>query len=785
MKTEHLYRALSRILVFFWAGLLLAGCGGLSPEGTDPETKSEITVDVSSLDIFTSGITVEADPSGGVYSRQVLFFTTDQWTATLSGTEPLDWITIQPTSGAAGTASMRVSVVRNESESERTAEVTITCGKVKKSFRVKQAPAEPANPPYVFPAVVVPDYDKATITVCDTEKGEYSIQFKDEVAPIKEGSVVIVPQENETLIVLVTKASTNGNRVDFSGPLGDLRYVFKDVEFTIRIGDDPSSGPSKQNVFYYDDQVSGTRASKHVKLWDTPFIEDYSLWKLEPEEYPEWMIQIPDLGNQDASLGAHVEFFPDLSADIDFKFGAPTTDILDKVAFVLAGAYDLTATFNGNIHSSIDINFDYKMDEVLDGIVHGGEGPRYFFDHTELLKHALFTIDPKTPFVVFGVPFWLHIGCDLLTEVQSMMLGEAHLTFGVESDVNLTTSVTVSPYRDDSLSYDKDFKMTWDGHEPVFTGDSDLRLKWYVYPHIYVWVDRAAGPALDIKPYATIDFEYGTNITFGEWDAYESFGTLNTEGFVGLDWAAGVSTPLENYYYEVDSAMKDLGNIVEGQIIKSPSGLVLESEPGEIKAGKPTTFDFKVLGDFWGATATTWFPSIIKLDFPKEGKGKLLFPILGKASYTWTPQFENDEMVARVFDVKGDVLGQLNFRAAAGDMTRILTEEAKNITTTSATITSIVESNVPVQKAGIVYSSTTDIPKVGEAGCISKLSTEAGSPFTIRLDGLKPSTKYNYRAFAVVSGDSGENVYYSTCRSFITTTDGNGGVVVDIPGEDL
>lgn len=138
MKTEHLYRALSRTLVFFWAGLLLAGCGGLSPEGTDPETKSEITVDVSSLDVFTSGITVEADPSGGVYSRQVLFFTTDQWTATLSGTEPLDWITIQPTSGAAGTASMKVSVVSNESESERTAEVTITCGEAKKSFRVMQ-----------------------------------------------------------------------------------------------------------------------------------------------------------------------------------------------------------------------------------------------------------------------------------------------------------------------------------------------------------------------------------------------------------------------------------------------------------------------------------------------------------------------------------------------------------------------------------------------------------------------------------------------------------------------
>ena len=134
MRTDLLNRVL-KIAISLLAGALMAACG---ENIQDPETKSEITVDVSSLDIFTSGITVEAAPSGGVYSRQVLFFTTDQWTATLSGTEPLDWITIQPTSGSAGTASMRVSVVRNESESERTAEVTITCGEAKKSFRVMQ-----------------------------------------------------------------------------------------------------------------------------------------------------------------------------------------------------------------------------------------------------------------------------------------------------------------------------------------------------------------------------------------------------------------------------------------------------------------------------------------------------------------------------------------------------------------------------------------------------------------------------------------------------------------------
>ena len=783
MKTEHLYRALSRTLVLFWAGLLLAGCGGLSPEGTDPDGKSEITVDVSSLDVFASGITVEADPSGGVYSRQVLFFTTDQWTATLSGTEPLDWITIQPTSGAAGTASMKVSVVSNESESERTAEVTITCGEVKKSFRVKQAPAKPTNPPYVFPAVVVPDYDKATITVCDTDKGEYSIQFKDEVAPIKEGSVVIVQDGDAHRIVLVTKATTKGNSVDFSGKLGDLRYVFQNTKFTLRIGEQ-NENTEESSVYYpTKSSESSTRAHKTITLWDEPYINDFTLWELKEEDYPEWMIQIPTSTEEHADLSAHVEFIPNLVADLEFEFGAETKDFLDDIAFSLAGAYDVTATITGDFHSSLDFTFNYKMDDVWDGIVHGGDKPRYFFDQTELLKHDLFHKD--FAFLVGMVPVDIHAGCDLFTEMMMTMHGEAKLTFGIESDMHAMAKAKVSPYRDQVLDYDKDFDFDWDGHEPVFSGQESVDLKWYLYPHFYFWVDYGAGPCLDIKPYARVDFGHGGQKNFTEWQSYDDFYTWTTKGYVGLDWAVGLSTPLENYFYEADAVTKDLGNIEEWEFLKSPAGLILESEPGEIKAGKPTNFNFKVLGEFYGKPATTWFPTFIKLDFPKNGEIATLFPILGKANYTWTPQFEGDEMVARVFDLDGTVLGQLNFRAEAGDMTRVLTEEAKDITTTSATITSIVESSVPVQKTGIVYSSTTDIPLVGEAGCISKLSTEAGSPFTIRLDGLKPSTKYYYRAFAVVSGDSGENVYYSTCRSFFTTTDGNGGVVVDIPGENL
>ena len=548
------------------------------------------------------------------------------------------------------------------------------------------------NPSYVFPAVVSPDYNKANVAVCDTAKGQYAIQFKDEVPVIKAGSVVIVQDGEAHRIVLVTKATTEGKRVDFSGKLGDLRYVFKNTKFTLRIGeaDGSSEGGS---VYYptksYDD--ASTRAEKSITLWDEPYEKDFTLWELQPEDYPEWMIQIPTSTEEHADLSAHVLFDPMLVADLVFEFGAETQDFLDDIAFSLAGAYDVTATITGDFHSSLDFTFNYKMDDVWDGIVHGGVKPRYFFDKTELLKHDLFHKD--FVFFVGIVPVDIHAGCDLFTEMMMSMHGEAKLTFGVESDMHVMASAKVSPYRDQVLDYDKDFDFDWDGHEPVFSGQESVDLKWYLYPHFYFWVDYGAGPCLDIKPYARVDFGHGGQKNFTEWQSYDDFYTWTTKGYVGLDWAVGLSTPLENYFYEADAVTKDLGNIKEWEFLKSPSGLILDSQSGEIKAGKPTTFDFRVLGDFYGKPATTWFPTFIKLDFPKNGTIETLFPILGKASYTWTPQYEDDEMVARVFDLDGTVLGQLNFRAGAGDAIKVITGDASNITAESVTIVSIVESS--------------------------------------------------------------------------------------------
>lgn len=191
MRTDCLYRVLRGALVFL-TGFLLTSCEGLIPGENNQEKEPEITVDISSLDVFTSGITVEASPSGGVFNRDVLFITTDQWAATVSGIQPLDWITIQPASGAAGIVSMKVSVVKNESESERTAEITITCGTAKKSFMVKQDGNTEQKPP-VTETPAVHNYSDpssgATVISYDYHDGTLILDVDEDKIP-KVGDIV-------------------------------------------------------------------------------------------------------------------------------------------------------------------------------------------------------------------------------------------------------------------------------------------------------------------------------------------------------------------------------------------------------------------------------------------------------------------------------------------------------------------------------------------------------------------------------------------------------------------
>ncbi len=97
----------------------------------------EIKVPTESQAIFSSGMNMTAGTSA--QSQTVKFTTTAAWSADVADTKASSWLSVQPSSGSAGTVNMTVTAQPNAGAEDREASVTIKCGTVTQKFTVKQA----------------------------------------------------------------------------------------------------------------------------------------------------------------------------------------------------------------------------------------------------------------------------------------------------------------------------------------------------------------------------------------------------------------------------------------------------------------------------------------------------------------------------------------------------------------------------------------------------------------------------------------------------------------------
>ena len=128
---------------------LIAGCGG-----TGTENEPEITPEIKfTEDIVTSGISIESAEQ----SITLSFSTNVAWSATTSA----DWITISPSSGAAGKNSVKIKVEENTESKQRTATITIktTDGKCTASIKVTQGKDKIIFEDANFKAYLVANFD--------------------------------------------------------------------------------------------------------------------------------------------------------------------------------------------------------------------------------------------------------------------------------------------------------------------------------------------------------------------------------------------------------------------------------------------------------------------------------------------------------------------------------------------------------------------------------------------------------------------------------------------------
>ena len=107
----------------------------------DVEIPASLEIPQESQEYFYRGITFCATSAEGSLTVKVSFTSSLSWTASIVDADgnPVSWLSVSPTSGAAGDTSITITAQDNPGEQPRSAMVTVTCGDIVKSFNVTQA----------------------------------------------------------------------------------------------------------------------------------------------------------------------------------------------------------------------------------------------------------------------------------------------------------------------------------------------------------------------------------------------------------------------------------------------------------------------------------------------------------------------------------------------------------------------------------------------------------------------------------------------------------------------
>ena len=174
------------------------------------DVPGEITIpDAESKAIFEHGISLSPTSEEGGLTAQVSFEASTDWSVSVdavSKTKTVPWLSVTPPSGEAGPATITVTAQENDSEEERGATVTITCGDVDKSFDVKQAGKKPSATVKLDKEDVMLAPGQSVQLVATVEPAEAAnkpvawTSTNDRVATVKDGLVSAL-EEGETMII--------------------------------------------------------------------------------------------------------------------------------------------------------------------------------------------------------------------------------------------------------------------------------------------------------------------------------------------------------------------------------------------------------------------------------------------------------------------------------------------------------------------------------------------------------------------------------------------------------
>lgn len=191
---------------------------------TETDVPAEIKIpDAESQNLFNNGISFS--PSQATASLS--FVTTTDWSISVEETKSVDWLSVTPSKGSAGTAKVTVKAQDNKEKTPRSAKLTITSGNVTKSLNVTQAGAEPITPSIT----IVLDITEAEMLVGET------LMLIPTITPDNERNATIVWSSSNTQVATVAGDQIS-DVVGIPMPVGKVTAVgVGEAIITAKVGD--------------------------------------------------------------------------------------------------------------------------------------------------------------------------------------------------------------------------------------------------------------------------------------------------------------------------------------------------------------------------------------------------------------------------------------------------------------------------------------------------------------------------------------------------------------------
>ncbi len=196
MKIRAVLLASTTILLFY-------ACNKEKDNPQPQPVAPKIEIPAESQAVFSQGISW--DTAQQSQSQTVKFTTNQPWTADVTDTKASSWLSVQPTSGTAGTVNLTVSAQPNPTTEEREALVTIKCGTATQKFSVRQAGLPKVTSVTLDKAelaLVEGDEDTLTATVLPDDAADKTVTWSTssaEIVTVEEGKVTAVKEGEATI----------------------------------------------------------------------------------------------------------------------------------------------------------------------------------------------------------------------------------------------------------------------------------------------------------------------------------------------------------------------------------------------------------------------------------------------------------------------------------------------------------------------------------------------------------------------------------------------------------